>query len=474
MVGGRERQFDLVGNRPVAESVSVAGFFLINFFRRINMFRKVLLLVAMIVAMPFCFAVEAAQISCHWIGGKQGIWEDANSWSCGFVPHNDENNTFAVTIDNRGNSDNVHVDVEEEHIIDSLEIWGEVNLERRLRGDYLVLAYAGDFDLALEVKEGLTNHGDMEIADVTIIGNVMNDAGAIFNGSGLETDIGNGGFFNSVGAIIDCDTDHISIDWDLLNHGIISCGIETESRLQNWGFIEIHGDTCSSEGAFINESEGRIKGFGAIHSDEVVNNAGEIHATRTGLVVTGNALVNTGTIDCGVNSSLYVETVHDVNNYGNIIVNASGIAIDPNLINEPNGIIKLLGGTLGATMIVQRADAIFSGFGTIKGDVSIDHNGIISLTGPTNIVGDMQIGTDATLEISDGTTLIIGHTTCNNGTIHMVGGRLICQGGLTNNNCDVVWEPGLYTNMADFNLDGKVNFEDFAYFADVWLWQAKL
>lgn len=27
MVGGREGQFDLVGNRPVAESVFVAGFF---------------------------------------------------------------------------------------------------------------------------------------------------------------------------------------------------------------------------------------------------------------------------------------------------------------------------------------------------------------------------------------------------------------------------------------------------------------
>jgi len=53
----------------------------------------------------------------------------------------------------------------------------------------------------------------------------------------------------------------------------------------------------------------------------------------------------------------------------------------------------------------------------------------------------------------------------------MIGGRIIPQGGFTNNNCRIVWEPGLYTNVAHFNLDGKVNLEDFTYFADTWLWQ---
>ncbi|GAI97908.1 unnamed protein product, partial [marine sediment metagenome] len=33
------------------------------------------------------------------------------------------------------------------------------------------------------------------------------------------------------------------------------------------------------------------------------------------------------------------------------------------------------------------------------------------------------------------------------------------------------WQPGFYTNIADFNLDGKVNIKDFALFADTWLWQ---
>ena len=56
----------------------------------------------------------------------------------------------------------------------------------------------------------------------------------------------------------------------------------------------------------------------------------------------------------------------------------------------------------------------------------------------------------------------------------MKGGRLIPQGGFTNNNCTIIWEPGLYNNMADFNLDGKVDFKDFAEFADTWLWLSQL
>jgi hypothetical protein len=47
----------------------------------------------------------------------------------------------------------------------------------------------------------------------------------------------------------------------------------------------------------------------------------------------------------------------------------------------------------------------------------------------------------------------------------MKGGRIIPQGGLTNNG-NIVWEPGRYSNVADFNLDGRVNFEDLADLAD--------
>jgi len=42
----------------------------------------------------------------------------------------------------------------------------------------------------------------------------------------------------------------------------------------------------------------------------------------------------------------------------------------------------------------------------------------------------------------------------------------------TNDNCNIIWQPGTYTNAADFNLDGTVNNKDFAAIAGTWLWQA--
>jgi hypothetical protein len=174
-------------------------------------------------------------------------------------------------------------------------------------------------------------------------------------------------------------------------------------------------------------------------------------------------------------SVFHVLSPSTFHNNGKIEINSgSGFVMDPNLVNEPNGTIALDDGTLMAIQITQEGDANFVGFGGLSSKISIDPNDTIKFTGPTNIVGDVEINTNATLEISDGITLVTGHTSCNGGTIHMKGGRIIPQGGFTNNGCAIIWEPGLYNNMADFNLDGKVNFKDYAYFADTWLWQAQL
>jgi hypothetical protein len=162
----------------------------------------------------------------------------------------------------------------------------------------------------------------------------------------------------------------------------------------------------------------------------------------------------------------------DVNNNGTIEINAAGaVTFDCNLVDEPSAIIKLHGGILAATTITQSASATFEGFGGITGNVVIDSNGLIKLTGPTNIVGNVTVQNGATLEINDGQTLVTGLTT-NNGAIHVKGGRFVPQGGSAGTGT-IIWEAGgPYNNMVDFNLDGKVDFGDFAVFADTWLWQA--
>jgi hypothetical protein len=260
----------------------------------------------------------------------------------------------------------------------------------------------------------------------------------------------------------------------LINAGFVTTDgdWEIDDNLHNSGEIKLNGVVFTVEDALYNESDGVITGYGKVEAPPFCNK-GSLYASGgpLAIVIDEGTLLNTGVLSNMPVASLNIITMGDVNNTGIIQVNAGGgVAFDCNLVNEPNGIIKLLGGTLAATSITQSADANFTGFGSITGDVIIDHDGIIKLTGPTNIVGSVTINAGATLEIRDGQTLITGHTTCD-GTIYMKGGYVIPQGGLSGD-CNIIWEPGLYTNVADFNLDGQVNLKDFAYLANTWLWQS--
>ena len=88
----------------------------------------------------------------------------------------------------------------------------------------------------------------------------------------------------------------------------------------------------------------------------------------------------------------------------------------------------------------------------------IEPDGIIRLTGPTNIVGDVTIEENAVLEISDGQVIITGHTICN-GTIHLKGGRIVPQNGLSGD-CTIISEPSTYSAL-----------ENITFLADAWLHQ---
>jgi hypothetical protein len=135
------------------------------------------------------------------------------------------------------------------------------------------------------------------------------------------------------------------------------------------------------------------------------------------------------------------------------------------------GTIELLGGTLSAGHITQTADANLTGFGSILGDIDIETGGSVSLRGATNIIGDVNIPATAELQISDGQTLITGFTSCE-GTIKLNGGTVIFQGGSDCENCDIINTPGDDRSVLDFNKDGTQDIQDFAIFADNWLWKA--
>jgi len=437
------------------------------------MFRKVLALVAVVLAFGVC-DLQAAQINSTWVGGESGMWETASNWNPAIVPDNDETNTFNVTIDS--GTGEIEVVWEYEHTIDRLDCYGDVLLE----GPPWEWTW-----LTLVDASGLTNHGVLGINSqglelCEIHGNVTNTSGALLDLHGAKIE---GNITNQMDATIEANGEVDVRDGSLVNAGLVVIGdheLNIKQNMYNTGQVKIYtGGLCVGD-ILDNDANAVITGLGVIFAGEDLVNNGRIFATGGDLVLaTGQGtFLNSGIIGNAALTALNVvgfpAPTGDANNVGTIKVNAGGgVAFDLNLVNEPNATINLLGGTLSAPNITQLANAIFEGQGNVTtANLLIETEGLIRLTGPTNIFGNVQIDPNGILEISDGTTLITGHTTCNNGTIHMIGGRVICQGGLTNNNCNIIWEPGTYTNMADFNLDGTVNFKDFAYFGDTWLWKA--
>ncbi|MCX5638498.1 MAG: hypothetical protein NTX52_12515 [Planctomycetota bacterium] len=437
------------------------------------MFKKIVFSAA-VLSILLAYNVRGGVIytSSTWVGGSKGDWETATNWNPELVPENGAN-TFTVTIN--GGSSGVEVGMHQNHTVTAVDCYGQV-----------VLSSGQWWSPDITVPSGLTNYGNFTMYDVGIKGQLTNTTGSTFRAKG-GAEIRNGNLYNQNGGTIMFEHGSGSFDvWggNIQNLGTIFLppGAEAwaEFGIQNSSMVQMFGGTLENDQMVKNNSVGTIKGYGTIMSELLIDNAGLICSEGGSLVLISfgggstSGIVNTGTLRNSPGTSLTAKMlvpVPDVNNLGRIEVNADGaITFDcNNLNNEPTGIIKLYGGTLVAGEITQKAGATLQGFGGITGDVVIDPSGIIKLTGPTNVVGDVEIKNDATLQISDGLTLITGQTTCN-GTIHIKGGYVIPQGGLSGN-CNVIWEPGLYTNVADFNLDGQVNLKDFAYFADTWLWQ---
>lgn len=418
------------------------------------------------------------RIDVYWCGDDWGSWINGDNWCTGpdgcspepcppyEWPDNNDTQFFYVSINSSTvGFERVNVFLDGYYTVSEIEFRGDVNLKE-------------PGGLTVVEPNGFVNHDDLRI-EIDVHGDIVNKAGSKIHFSG-DNDI-TGNLYNETGSRISLERHELNIhDGAVYNDGhiqlITDASIGEGYLFSNTGTIELFVGHCHGM-AFVNWPQGFIKGSGYVTSNEGFWNRGTIEAARGPMLlyVGDGKLVNEGKLINNPGSPLNIMTAEDFNNVGIIEVNQDGaVTVDCNLINEPNGHISILGGTLSADTIVQEDGSVLKGFGGITGDVVIDQNGLIQLTGPTSIVGDVEISPNATLEVSDGTTIITGHTTCNNGTIHMIGGRVICQGGLTNNNCNVIWEPGIHTNMADFNLDGKVNIEDFAYFANVWLWKSEL
>jgi hypothetical protein len=458
------------------------------------MFRNKLSIVVIVAIFLFCCAAEAEQISVSWDGGGDGhSWEDPCNWEPNIVPDNNGIDTFAVTID--GGAGRVQVNPHSSRTIDRLDCYGEVEMYMGVYQSFHTNSMA--IDLTLNEPNGLTNYGDLRFfiygAQFSrVVGNITNRGmmemesdngyinGNVTNFSGAELCLMDlwvtGNVYNFAGGMIEIEriVDMVGVMENAGSIEIISAGeLIVDNTFNNMGQIQMNGGLCESEDIFHNDVNGVIKGFGVLFAEQVLHNEGAIYAYGGSLSIGSDVgLINEGVLGNYPLSSLHIRPTVDVINNDTINVNAGGgVAFDCNLVNEPNGVIELPGGTLAAISITQTTDANFAGFGLITGDILIESGAKIELTGPTNIVGDVNIPAGATLEISDGQTLITGHTTCD-GTIHLIGGTVVFQGGCDCEDCNIINEAGIDRNHFDLNADGIEDFKDFAYFAETWLWQA--
>jgi len=428
------------------------------------MLRKVLILTAVVSVFSACFCTEAAQIPVSWDGGGDGhSWSDPNNWDPNSVPDNDMN-TFTVTID--AGAGEVEVGLQQSRTIDQLVCLGNIELQSWTW--YLV---------NLTLINGLINYGNLAI-ELDIAGDVTNTDGATLE-MGEHLNI-YGNLYNAPQAKIEVFPRDIDIEGGVVeNDGLIRAisggSIGEALQFTNNGEIQLLLDGGSNGDVFDNNSTGSIEGSGGISSSQLLRNKGTIYASGGPLLLYSDGPIeNTGTLGNRVGGTVKVmASVPYVNNQGAIEVNGDGsVVFDCNLVNEADANIYMSGGTLSASNITQSADATFEGQGDIAtANLVIESEGLIRLTGPANIFGNVQIDPNATLEISDGQTLITGHTICD-GTIHLIGGTVVFQDGCDCEDCNIINEAGLDRNHFDINADGIENFKDFAAFAESWLWQA--
>lgn len=206
----------------------------------------------------------------------------------------------------------------------------------------------------------------------------------------------------------------------------------------NWKST-LFGGQCGVEGetaVFQNQTDAVISGWGNIYcfDEATFINQGTVKAQHgvLRLVNFSAGLTNEGLFSAAPSSSLQIKLVGNLTNAAMISTAAGDVVVEGVLVNESGAEIGILDGLLSATAITQKAGA--------------------------------------TLQIKDGQTLITGQTT-NNGTIHVIGGTVIFQGGYAGTGT-ILTSAGTDRNHFDVNSDAEVNFQDFVYFAENWLWKA--
>lgn len=395
------------------------------------MFGKKLIAVALLCAVG---SVRAGLIESQWIGGAEGRWDAPENWTPVVVPDNNDLLQFIVVIP--GGDGPCAISLARDYRVNAMICHGQVAVRSQHERHKLVF----------DIPAGLTNQGSLELDDLSIVGNVANvaDANLTFGTKGVALA---GNLSNAkdalvqVNGIVELAGATVTNDGEIIVQNLGTLRVKQtapESTVVNAGVLRFRGGTCAGFHTIVNAPKATMVGTGFLWARTSVVNRGTIMAFVGNLLVDSyGTIVNEGTMANLPGSTLNLYTKEsDFTNTGRIVVQQGGAVVFTSLpaktclINGPNGVISLKGGTVSASRISQSAQADFSGFGGITADVAIDPSAALRLTGTTNLVGNLTIPQKGELAVNDGTVLVSGQTACD-GTIRIVNGKFIPQGGFS-------------------------------------------
>lgn len=401
-----------------------------------------------------------------WIGPDKGLWSLPDNWSPNGAPGTDPADTIQINADPHTAS-TIIADVS--CTVQSVTTTGKVIF----RG---TLDATGNPENTLHAI--VANSTFLDIWDMNLKGQLNNQTGAQMR-------------LRQIRGSLDI-VNHGELRWYLINtlegdsyianHGMMRlvdpAVLYSYGPMLNTGNISISFATMAFDAGATLTNEGSIYGAGSLFLiDTSLENSGAINSMFGDLLVTSTGdTVNYGWIANQPGTLLFMTTQTNttVFNYGTIAaMTGGGVNLFPaDVANEPGGIIRMQGGFLSARYVEIKAYSAIQGRGELIGFLSIEQDTTADFYSDFAVTRSLYIEPLAKVTVEDGRLLVEGDID-NEGSIRLKSSRLIPRDGIYGDG-QILWDISDYNTLTDYNLDGKVNMEDLAVFAQTWLWQSPL
>ena len=376
----------------------------------------------------------------HLAGVYNGVWEQTTHWTPYYIVP--ENGTHQWYVQFNLKAHDYYVEVSDSHTVTSIGANSDAG--------YLVeLTNWTGARLWLQF-DTFENIGGLDVNNIDLYGPITNGGEWTVRGGMVNY---NGDVTNLADAVWNVKG-NLQAKGAFTNHGHARCYAGATlwaDAFTNNDRLSLLGGSMGTDALLTNSTDATVAGAGSLYAPAGIDNDGVIRAETGALAVycgTGT-LTNVGHLENLPNTALLIEAA-TLDHQGTLTVGSGGgvTLTSCDLENQAGAEIALLGGTLAAPNLTNRADAEFTGFGNITGNLT--NQGLIDLYGPSQIVGNLQNDPGAELAIRNADLLIAGDTV-NDGTIRAVNGTVYFEGDLADNGT-LIMDPSLAVVTGDLTV----------------------